>query len=431
MARAQLYSPQPITKALLKAVAKASPPDAPKEIRDKDAGILVRHLPTGNAVLYATLGRGKREKLGRVRDVLDETHKLTLTAVKIQARILRGEDAGGRDFKGERAAERRIPTLSEYLDKEQEASYGWHLVHNRKTGEAILARLKACFEESFASKKLSEITPDLVDAWRTRRRRAVIPETINRDVGALKSALNQAVKWQKIAESPLARLEPLKVDRHKRSIRALTGEEVQALRDALKDREDRIRKERASGNSWREERGYTLLPSLEGVFVDALRPAVELSLETGMRRGELLAMTWEHVDLKARVIHLPGETTKSHTTREIPLNSRALSILRAWRMQHGRPDHGYVFPGGEGHIRNLKRSFNAAVVAAGIKRSTAKGRATWHSLRHTFGTRLGAAGVDAETLRQLMGHADLTTTQRYLDSDEQRRHAAVEKLEQL
>jgi site-specific recombinase XerD len=53
---------------------------------------------------------------------------------------------------------------------------------------------------------------------------------------------------------------------------------------------------------------------------------------------------------------------------------------------------------------------------------------SWHSLRHSFGSRLGAAGTDGETLRSLMGHADLRTTQRYLHAEEERKRAAVEAL---
>ena len=69
------------------------------------------------------------------------------------------------------------------------------------------------------------------------------------------------------------------------------------------------------------------------------------------------------------------------------------------------------------------------VAAAGIKRVNRKGeRVNWHSLRHTFGSLLGAAGVDATTLMKLMGHANLETTQRYLHTDAERKRAAVERL---
>ena len=63
-----------------------------------------------------------------------------------------------------------------------------------------------------------------------------------------------------------------------------------------------------------------------------------------------------------------------------------------------------------------------------IERETSEGKLTWHSLRHTFGTRLGAANEPPNTVRVLMGHADLKTTQRYLTSDANQMREAVERL---
>ncbi|MEE8530719.1 MAG: tyrosine-type recombinase/integrase, partial [Hyphomicrobium sp.] len=89
---------------------------------------------------------------------------------------------------------------------------------------------------------------------------------------------------------------------------------------------------------------------------------------------------------------------------------------------------GYVFTGGAGPISSLKKSFNKALAEAGIERHNGEGRLTWHSLRHAFGSRLGEAGVDANTLRELMGHASLHVTVRYLKSAKERKRAAVDAL---
>ncbi|MFW6068114.1 MAG: tyrosine-type recombinase/integrase, partial [Chloroflexota bacterium] len=149
---------------------------------------------------------------------------------------------------------------------------------------------------------------------------------------------------------------------------------------------------------------------------------------TGMRRAEVLGLKWQWIDLKAKTIHLPGEETKGFSSREVPLNTESVQILRQWHMQHGRPSKGRVFSHSDGAaIQNMKKSFGKLLKDAGIE-PTPQGRVTWHSLRHTFGTRLGQGGCDAETLRSLMGHASITTTQRYLHSDDARRRAAVEAL---
>jgi len=211
-------------------------------------------------------------------------------------------------------------------------------------------------------------------------------------------------------------------------MRPLDETETEALRATLEAREERIRKGRASGNAWRKEREYELLASLDGVYADALRPAVEVSLETGLRKNELLSLTWDMVDLKQKVIRLPGEVTKAYLSREVPLNTLAANTLREWQLQYGRPTKGYIFPGATGRLTTLKKSFYKVIEDAGIERVTSKGRIGWHSLRHTFGTRLGAAGIDPQTIKELMGHANLTTTQRYLMSHQDRKRDAVAKL---
>ena len=63
-------------------------------------------------------------------------------------------------------------------------------------------------------------------------------------------------------------------------------------------------------------------------FADHLKPLVIVSLNTGMRRGELFALTWESIDLQGARITVHGTTAKSGRTRHIPLNAEALDILR-------------------------------------------------------------------------------------------------------
>ena len=66
------------------------------------------------------------------------------------------------------------------------------------------------------------------------------------------------------------------------------------------------------------------------------------------------------------------------------------------------------------------------IADAGVERIKPEGKIVWHSWRHVFGTRLRKR-TDVETLRQLMGHRDITTTQQYLDSEEKDRRRAVEE----
>jgi integrase len=69
-----------------------------------------------------------------------------------------------------------------------------------------------------------------------------------------------------------------------------------------------------------------LLAAADKGRVSYLRPLIVLAVETGMRRGELLSLTWEHIDLDRRVAHLP--LTKNGSSRDVPLSSRAVETLR-------------------------------------------------------------------------------------------------------
>ena len=427
------YEPQKITMKLLRNLAKQLPPEdadgkrKPREIWDRSRGIVLRHQPSGYLAIYAQLGRGKRERLCNVRDLLDDYNPLTLTAVFEKAKVLHGESASGRDFAGERNAQRAVPTLTDYLN---DTYSPWALVE-RRSGEATVARLRSCFQAQFGKKKLTDITPAPIGTWSAARRKAGIrPETINRDLTALRAALGKAVKLKIIAKNPLAGIEELEVDRHKQVVRALNESEKGKLIKALEDRDAAKRQSRANANKGRAKRGQKPQPNI-GQFADVLTPAVIISLETGIRRGELFNMEWgRSVDFDARTIQVRGKT---YATREIPLNKFAYETLRDWWLQLGQPKSGYVFSIDGGRLGDLKKSYAPVVAAAGIKRVNAKGqRVTWHSLRHTFGTLLGALrgeyAVDPTTLMKLMGHANLATTQKYLHTDEDRKREAVERL---
>ncbi|WP_143704571.1 tyrosine-type recombinase/integrase [Porphyrobacter sp. TH134] len=76
------------------------------------------------------------------------------------------------------------------------------------------------------------------------------------------------------------------------------------------------------------------LPSLHAVpFTDHLMPMVLLSINTGMRRGELFDLKWSHVNFDRRIVTVSAQTAKSRKTRHIPLNAEAFETLKAWRSQ--------------------------------------------------------------------------------------------------
>jgi integrase len=219
----------------------------------------------------------------------------------------------------------------------------------------------------------------------------------------------------------LADLKPLKVDTLG-AIRYLTEDEEIRLRTVLAHRDTHLKAARARGNAWRRQRGYVEMPSLySNAYGDHLMPMVLLSLNTGVRRGELFNLRWRDVNIHTKTLTVRGETAKSGQTRHIPLNSEALDVLMKWSQQI--PGEGFVFPGKEGErLDNVRKSWDGVLKAAGIVDFR------WHDLRHTFASNLIMAGVPLNSVRELLGRTTLQMTLRYAHLAPDHKADAVERL---
>lgn len=403
----------PTMQAIISAslVKSLRPDEKPFEVRDtRVKGFLLRVQPSGAMTYYAEYGRGKRIAIARSDLIAPDRARERARDILANAQF--GEDP---------MEERRLAkahSLASFIDEVYEPWAGANL----RSGRGTIARLRASFAEHL-DKKLGELTPWVIEKWRAARiKDGVSAATVNRDLGALRAAIGRAVAWGLLDADPLGNVKRSKVD-VSRSPRFLSREEEARLRTAVEEREERIRHERASANAWRAERGRPLLPELRSAaFADYLKPLVLLSLHTGMRRGELFALTWQSVNLEAGRITVHGVTAKSGRTRHLPLNSRALAALRGWHDQASEKA-GLVFPGKNGAaFNNVRRSWDGVLKAAKITRFR------WHDLRHTFASNLVMAGVDLNTVRELLGHSDYAMTQRYAHLAPEHKAAAVAKL---
>jgi integrase len=135
-----------------------------------------------------------------------------------------------------------------------------------------------------------------------------------------------------------------------------------------------------------------------------LRPIVITALHTGMRKGEILSLTWDQVDMTNNLILL--EDTKNGRRREIPINETLIETLRKIIR---RVDVPYVFydPTTGKPYQDVKRSFTSACRRAKITNFR------FHDLRHTFASHLVMLGVNLATVRELLGHTTTTMTMRY------------------
>jgi len=165
-----------------------------------------------------------------------------------------------------------------------------------------------------------------------------------------------------------------------------------------------------------------VLPDLSTTaFADYLQPMVLLTLNTGLRRGEVLQLRWTDIDLLQRKLVVRADNAKSSKTRYLPLNDEALTTLRRWRS--GTESAEWVFAGRDGgRMLAVKTSWKSVLQSAAITDFR------WHDLRHHFASRLVMKGVDLNTVRELLGHSDLTMTLRYAHLSPEHKADAVAKL---
>jgi integrase/recombinase XerC len=146
------------------------------------------------------------------------------------------------------------------------------------------------------------------------------------------------------------------------------------------------------------------------------RAMLELLYSSGLRVSELTGLDWERLDPESGSVRVLGKGRKE---RVVPVGRPALRALASYRAacaDAGRgASHGPVFlnrTGGRLTARSVARLMARYVVA-----SATPARATPHALRHTFATHLLGAGADLRAIQELLGHASLSTTQRYTHVD--------------
>jgi len=397
------------------------PCDKPFEVVDLELkGLLLRVQPSG-AMTYYFSYRNAQGRRGRYR--IGNSESLSPAQARDQAILLSARVVAGEDIQSQKKHERRMAqqAKSQTLDGFLIHQYEPWATSQRKSGAATVKRIRSNFEH-LIQRPLVDINLWVIEKWRSEElKRGKAKTTVNRDITTLKACLSKAVEWELLDANPLQKLKPIRTDGLTRA-RYLTATEESALRNALVEREEQLRKKRANGNAWRRARHQAVLPDLSTVaFADYLQPMVLLTLNTGLRRGEILQLTWADVDLLQRELIVRGDNAKSGKTRHIPLNNEALTTLQQWRSD-SKPTE-WVFAGHDGKcMLAVKTSWK------GVLHSAAIVDFRWHDLRHHFASRLVMNGVDLNTVRELLGHSDLSMTLRYAHLSPEHKADAVAKL---
>lgn len=345
---------------------------------------------------------------------------ITPTQARDLAKAKAGEVANGVDVQESKKQAKRetLKAKDSKLESFLDNTYlQWLETRNSKTAAKTIKTIKTGFPQ-YMDKQLVVITAYEVERWRSgKSKTGMKPATINSYVNPLKGAMSRAVEWGLIDSHDLHKVKALKVDNSR--IRYLDKKEEPTLRAALRTRDKRIKDERENGNKFRQQRSYPLLPELRDYhFADHLEPLVLLAMNTGMRKGELLSLRWENVDLSNGVVTVKAENAKSGKTRHIPLNNEAKQTLGGW--QQDTKEQGYVFEGEANKpITDVKKAWANLLAEANISEFN------FHDLRHHFASKLVMAGVDLNTVRELLGHANLDMTIRYAHLAPEHKAAAV------
>jgi integrase len=247
--------------------------------------------------------------------------------------------------------------------------------------------------KAFDGKMLSEINPLLIERYKkTRKEEGAEPATINRELGCLRHMFNMAIAWGKAQSYPFG----------------FGKNKVKLLKEPKG--KDRILSEDEEARLLEAVRLTTKSQHLEPIIITALN--------TGMRKGEILNLKWSNVDFKTG--HILVEETKNGEIRRVPMNKKLTAILESGKkISKGE----YVFSENGKPYGDVKTGWWSALKKAKIEGFR------FHDLRHTFGSRLGMAGVDIRTIQELMGHKDIKMTMRYSHPTPEHKKNAVKMLD--
>ncbi|PPC93912.1 MAG: integrase [Methylotenera sp.] len=238
--------------------------------------------------------------------------------------------------------------------------------------EADLIRLKAICKRPICSLNMLALTSSKIAEYRDERLQAVSAGTVIRELCYFSSIINHARReWGININNPVALVRKPASPKGRTRVLSQT-EKTDLLRELTPTKTNRK-------SPW-------------------MKPLVEFALETAMRRGEIIALLWDNVDLNKRVAFLP--ISKNGDSRAVPLSTNAIEILK----QLPRSIDGRVFP------------LNGFTVAAAFMKAVKRANIYdlhFHDLRHTAITNMAEKLPNILELSAVTGHKTLSMLKRY------------------
>ncbi len=237
---------------------------------------------------------------------------------------------------------------------------------------------------------LKSISARHIDTYKAKRLSKVKAVTVNIELRTLRSALNTALRWKLIEENPFKQVRLCRVD------------DATPAYFTLQD--------------------FTKL--IAAIDQDWFRQIVIVAVLTGMRRGELINLTWADVDLERRLIRIQSNSnfrTKNGRKRIMPMNPYVFDILT--KLSSDKKEFVFTCSGQKILDRGLSLRFKRLVRKLKLNKTL-----HFHSLRHSFASWLVQEGVSLYDIQKLLGHSNIRVTEMYSHLVPEQMHSTVSRI---
>ena len=277
----------------------------------------------------------------------------------------------------------------------------WYLGLKKVKSLASYWRIKIAlqkFNSVFGDRVVSEIKPaDLENYQQMRKDEGLADAAIDHEIGAAKAVISKAFDNDKVSGNTLRAFKVVK------KLLKLNSN----ARDRIIDKAE--------------------FESLLQNAANHLKPILATAYYTGMRKGEILNLTWDRVDLREGVIHLKAEDTKDNEPRDIPMCRELLQIFQRLPRAINNP-HVFIYRGKP--VRDIRAGLKKACEGAGIPYGRfVKNGFVFHDLRHTFNTNMRKAGVSESVIMAITGHSTRAMFDRYNTIDLEDTRLAISRME--
>ncbi len=280
------------------------------------------------------------------------------------------------------------------MDNSKQAYRDYLELEKKYSAHTVLAYLndlsffEAFLQTEFDQESLFEVNYSQIRSWIVSLVDAgVSNNSINRKMSSLKSFYKFLLKTKQIAASPLLKHKSLKTP--KKLQIPFSEKEVDAVLNQIQYPE-----------------------GFEGVRDKLI---IDLFYTTGIRRTELIHLQMAHIDFSNQTIIVLGKRNKERILPVLPIISQQLQLYQAERVRLQQiKDSGYLFVTLKGV--KLNDSFVYRLINAYFSNVSEKVKKSPHILRHTFATHLLNNGADINSVKELLGHSSLASTQIYTHS---------------